>query len=73
MCLLDWTLKTLMKEERKVKKIHLAVRYFDKRMKKQSERLLECMHKSREGTYNRCVPEWKTAYDAIIKDKYRQT
>ena len=59
--------KMLAKEVQKVNMIHLAVRYFEERMKKRGPILLENMDKSQKKNYSRRVYSLKTAHDAIIQ------
>ena len=58
--------KHLAKEVRKMDMIHLAVRYFEERMKKRRTILLDNLDKSKKKTYSRRVYSWQTIYDAII-------
>ena len=62
--------KKLAKEEHKIDLIYTAVRYFDMRMKKRQEYLLENIKKSVDKTYNTTHPSWKISYDTIKGNKY---
>ena len=57
--------KALAKEDRKLEMIVLAVRYFDARMKKRRDLLVESIERSKNNSYNKPVHDWKTAYDRI--------
>ena len=62
--------KKLAKEEHKIDLIYTAVRYFDMRMKKRQEYLLENIKKSVDKTYNTTHPSWKISYETIKRNKY---